>query len=95
MSVYTDFIAFVDGGSLVPFHVDGATYFPRPTVYNEMFDYSMKQYYVRHGHYYVGIDCSNFVRQIMPSDYRKMRELFMDSSNASFKKNIQLTFDFS
>lgn len=93
--MHKDFVAFVDGGSKVPYFVDGAKYCIKPNVFSEMFTYSMKEYYKSYNSYYVGVGFSKFVRPILPSDYKMIKALYLErEKNAVVGKNIQLCFEF-
>ena len=96
MSMYSDYVAFVDGGSLVPYYVDGAKYVVKPNVYTEFFIYGMKEYYKSYNSYYIGIGCSSFVRPIYKDEFMKIKELYTarDKDSAVIGKNIQLSFSF-
>ena len=96
MSMYKDFIAFVDSGAKVPYFMDNCTYVPRPYNIDEVFNYEQKTFYKSSHKYYVGVPFSDFVREITSQDYKMMKKLKNDSCTYknSTKELKQLVFDF-
>jgi len=94
--MYKDFIAFVDGGSRVPYYMDNCTYYPRPQNIKEVFEYEQKTYYKTSRNYYVGVAFSQFVREITAQDYKTIQKLKNDSCTYEdkSKKLKQLVFSF-
>lgn len=93
--MFKDYVAFVDGGSVVPYFVDGAKYTIKPNVYSEYFEYGMKEFYKSFNNYYVGIGSSKFVRPIHAGDFKRVKELYLARGQESIVgKNIQLCFKF-
>jgi len=93
MSAYTDFVAFVDGGSIVPYFVTGAKYVQKPNNVHTHFSYDFKDYYKSYNSYYVGVGFSQFVRPIHAKDFQTMFNLYEEREKLSVKKHTQLVFD--
>lgn len=93
MSLYSDFINFVDGGSKVKYFVDGGVYRPLPLNIDEKFEFDFKQYYKSSDGCFVGIASYGFVRKIFISDYKKMKSLYLESLEIEkkIKERVQLT----
>lgn len=95
MSLYKDFVNFVDGNSPVPYHVDGAKYVYKPNITSEVFEYEFKIFYKSYNKYYVGVAFSQFVRPISASDFNLIKKLKADSCTYSrVVKAKQLVFNF-
>ena len=63
MSIHTDFKFFVDGGTLVPYYVDGVKYFIKPTFYKESFAFEFKQFFKTNTYCFIGVPFSKMVRK--------------------------------
>jgi len=94
MSVYSDFVAFVDDGSLVPYFAKNVKYRQKPNVISAKFTYDFKDYYKSYNDYYVGVSFSQFVRKITAQDFNMMRELYEKKEKLSLNIHTQLVFDF-
>jgi hypothetical protein len=98
MGLNEDFRLFVDGGSPVPYYVDGAVYVIKPTVIQEVFEYQLKIFYRSFNEYSVGVPFSQFVRPISASDFKLMKQLKEDSQYKNNTNKVvhlkQLVFDF-
>jgi len=94
MSVYNDFVAFVDSGSLVPYFVSGVKYRQKPNIVSTFFTYDFKEFYKSYNEYYVGVPFSSFVRKITPQDFDMMKKLYEQRENKKLKVRTQLAFDF-
>lgn len=95
--LYRDYVAFVDGDSIVPYHVDGAKYIIKPVDFHESFEFEFKHYYRYFNDYCVGIACSNFARPIYKDEYLKVKALFIkrnELNEVKVQKNTQLFFNF-
>jgi len=69
-----DYILFLDGGSLVPYHMDNCTYVPYPnTKVIEELELDYKFYIKTSIGYFVGTNASNYVRKIHPSDFKLVK----------------------
>jgi hypothetical protein len=91
MSVYSDFVLFVDGGSLVPYHLHGAKYFPAPVNVVEKFEYDFKIYMRTDSRCFVGVGFSSFVRVISTKDFELVKsKVFVEDAS----KKVQLSFIF-
>lgn len=90
MSVYSDFIHFVDGGSLVPYFIDGAKFYPLNFSYYERIEYDFKYYYYSHKGFFVGVGFSSMVRKISKKEY----EMIKDSLVKKESLRVQLSFIF-
>lgn len=92
MSIHTDFKLFVDGGTLVPFYVDGADYYLKPTVYKESFTFEFKQFYRTTFGCFIGVPFSKMVRKISVKEYKEakfFRDLKLDN-RADLRKRVQV-----
>lgn len=94
MSLYSDYISFVDGNSKVPYFVDGAIYVPKPKAFSEMFVFEMKEYYHSYNKYFVGIGSSKFVRSISANEFILVKGLHDSFHEFNVPKKVQLLFDF-
>jgi len=94
MSLYKDFIVFVDSGSIIPYFVDGAKYVLKPTIFSETFVYDFKEYYKRGSSYFVGVSFSKMVRPIHAGDYNRIKALFLARNSSDSVTKLQLTFSF-
>lgn len=94
MSLYSDFVAFVDGGSKVKYFDDSATYFPKPQTIIKQFEYEFKIYYKTPHRYFVGIACNQFVKEIHAKEFNMMLELAEKREISNIKTGLQLSFDF-
>ena len=94
MSIHTDFKFFVDGGTLVPYYVDGAKYFIKPTVYKESFTFEFKQFFKTNTYCCIGVPFSKMVRKISVKEYEEAKffhNLKLDNRE-DLRKRVQLTF---
>ncbi|MFA6195644.1 MAG: hypothetical protein WC656_03255 [Sulfurimonas sp.] len=94
MSLYSDYVAFVDGGSLVKYFDDSATYYPIPQTITMQFEYEFKIYYKSYHKYYVGISCNQFVREIHAKEFKMMLDLAEKRETSNIKTRLKLSFDF-
>jgi len=69
MSFYNDYIKFLDGGTKVPYFVDGVVYYVKHEVKEGYFEHEFKEYYKNCNRYFVGIGSSNLVRKISHKEY--------------------------
>lgn len=93
MSVYEDFVHFVDDGSKVPYFMNDVKFTVKPKIIHHQFEYEFKIFYKSFNSYYVGVDFSQFVRSIRSSDFKMMLELY-EQKNITMSKAKQLVFDF-
>lgn len=93
MSLYSDFINFVDGDSRVKYFVDGGIYVPKPLNIIDFFEFGFKQYYKTSYGCFVGVACQDFVREIKVKDFNYMKFFYLDSlSNVEkTKERVQLS----
>ena len=81
MSLFSDFVTFVDGGSRVKYFVDGGKYVPKPLNIIDFFEFDFKQYYKTSSDCFIGISCQKFVRKIRVKDFNDMKSLYLESLN--------------
>ena len=94
MSLYKDYVAFIDGDCPVPYHMEQARYCQKPNIISESFDYDFKTYIKSYNNYYVSIATNDFVRPIYAKDYKLMKSLADERKQLNIKKLGQLCFDF-
>jgi len=89
-----DYIAFVDGGSIVPYYVREGTYSrPPATPAIESYSLDFKTYSRISGNkYFVSVAPEYLVRYIRASDFKLIKNHI---SKLVIKKNLQLLMDFS
>lgn len=91
MSLYSDFVAFLDAGAVVPYFFDGAHYIPKPELIHEELRFDFKVYFRSFNRYFVGIDGRLLVREITAQDYKRVFALV---NKEPIKKAIQLFLEF-
>ncbi|MDO8454091.1 MAG: hypothetical protein Q7S59_05925 [Sulfurimonas sp.] len=94
MSLYSDFVAFVDSGSKVKYFDDSAKYYPLPQMITKQFEYEFKIYYKCSHRYYVGVSFNKYVREIHAKEFNMVLELAEKREISNIKTNLQLSFDF-
>ncbi|NCO01409.1 MAG: hypothetical protein GW906_06245 [Epsilonproteobacteria bacterium] len=92
--MYSDFVAFVDGGSIVPYFMDDCVYIPTPALITFKFEYDFKIYYKSYNRYFVGIHCSKTVREIHAGDFKRVFALYEDRNKEKLSTRFQQVFDF-
>lgn len=94
MSLYNDYVVFVDSGAKVPYFMDGVRYYRKPCFFSDFFEYDFKQfYYSKVSGCFVGIASSSFVRKISKQEFDMMKELFSKKEKElkNIKERVQLT----
>lgn len=91
-----DFIGYIDGGSLVPYHMINVAYFNRPSdeMTIESFELDNKIYVKSKVGYYVSIVTNAFVRSIYADDYFRVKNI-VDLSQVVEPSRVQLVMDFN
>lgn len=95
MGAYSDFVAFFDGGSRVPFFSKNGRYTTKPNIISVQFDYEFKTYYKSYNHYFVGIACDKLVRFIYRDEFEMMLALYnkTEENKVNINQGLQLVFD--
>jgi len=93
MSLYLDFVAFVDSGSKVKYFDDSAKYYPTPITITKQFEYEFKIYYKCFNRYYIGVSFNNWVRKIHAKEFYMMLELAEKREISNIKTRLQLSLD--
>lgn len=93
MSLHSDFILFVDGGSLFKYYDKNCTYYPKPLNFIDFFEFDyFKQFYKTSSGCYLGLSCEKFVRKISVNEFNRAKFLYLKELENSLevKKRVQL-----
>lgn len=92
MSIYEDFIKFVDSDSYVKYFDHNSKYYPCPLSYSHKFEFDFKIFYRTSMGCFVGVSFSSFVRKISVKDYNIVLNRYNDYQEKKQLKK-QLIFD--
>jgi hypothetical protein len=92
MSLYADFIAFVDSGSDIKYFDDRSKYYPTPITFIEKFEHDFKIFYRTSHGCYVGVHFSGWVRKIPTKDFHFVKSK-LESKKVEQRVQLQMIFD--
>ncbi|MDT8339114.1 MAG: hypothetical protein RQ763_07935 [Sulfurimonas sp.] len=72
MSLYNDYINFLDSGTKVPYFVHNVSYYVKHSIQEDYFEHEFKLYYKNCNRYFVGIHSEDLVRKISAKEYKEV-----------------------